>query len=113
MSQGTAVISTSTDGQGQGQSQRVTYFRGLVQQVLAVCKEFTSASRKAETREYRVAELRRLLLEHKVAVYVLELVLAEEARHEMKDTARSTHEDGDDSVVVLPAEVLAGLKINE
>jgi len=56
------------------------FLRSVVEDVMACCSSLSWASRKNETREFRIQEIRRLLMQYKVAVFVLELALQEENR---------------------------------
>lgn len=74
------------------------FFRGVVEDIMKACSSLSLATRRTENREYRIAEIKKLLFGHKVAVYVLESALAAEKDETGKeyDIYRGVEEsDGD------------------
>lgn len=68
-----------------GGSLDTPFFRGRLEAIMSACSELSRASRRAKNRRFRVWEIKRLLMQHRCAVYVLELALAEELEGEKKD----------------------------
>lgn len=96
----------SQQGQGYGQSQRSAegggssdgpFFRGQLEAVMSACSKLSFASRKEKNRQFRIWEIKRLLMQYRSAVYVLELALADELEGEKKE-----QEESGDAVPSLP-----------
>jgi len=79
-------MSQSTwSGEAGGSPNGPPFFSGQLETVMLACSKLSMASRKSKNREFRVQEIRRLLMRHRCAVYVLEQALAEEVEYGRKD----------------------------